>query len=217
MNIDLARFNMIEQQIRTWEVLDPAVISALAKLRREVFVPPEYRELAFADMLVPLGFGEVMAEPRVEARMAQAASVGEGDRVLEIGTGSGFMAALLATLGGHVTSIELRPEFVETARKHLLEESINGVEVLQGDGVNGWPDGSPYDVIVISGSMPAIDIDDWIDQLQPGGRLVAVVGNDPIMEAILVTRIGSSSERLSLFDTVLPPLTNVEKASAFVF
>ncbi len=217
MNVDQARFNMIEQQIRTWEVLDPAVLTALGEIHREAFVPPEYRELAFADMLIPLGFGEVMAEPRVEARMAQAASVVTGERVLEIGTGSGFMAALLATLGGRVTSIELRPEFVESARRRLSQESIDNVDVLQGDGVNGWPEGAPWDVIVVSGSIPAIDPAEWIDQLQPGGRLIAIVGSGPIMEAISITRVGSSYERLSLFDTVLPPLSNVETSSAFIF
>lgn len=208
---------MIEQQIRTWEVLDPAVLAALGEIRREAFVPPEYRELAFADMLIPLGFGEVMAEPRVEARMAQAVSIATGERVLEIGTGSGFMAALLATLGGRVTSVELRPEFVENARRRLAQEEIQNVDVLQGDAVKGWPEGAPYDVIVISGSIPAIDVDDWIGQLQPGGRLVAIVGNGPIMEAILITRVGSSYEQLSLFDTVLPQLANVDSGSAFIF
>jgi len=208
---------MIEQQIRPWEVLDPAVLSALGRLHREDFVPPEYRELAFADINVPLGFGEVMAEPRVEARMAQAAAVNEGDRVLEIGTGSGFVAALLATLGGRVTTVELRPEFVSRTRETLVSENIKHVDVVEGDGVRGWPEKGPYNAIVISGSIPALDVDDWVDQLEPGGRLVAVVGSGAIMEAVLVTRIGSSIERLSLFDTSLPPLANVDVASNFVF
>jgi len=217
MNVDQARFNMIEQQIRPWEVLDPAVLSALGKLRREEFVPPEYRELAFADMNVPLGFGEVMAEPRVEARMAQAAAINEGDRILEIGTGSGFMAALLATLGGRITTVELRPEFVTRARDTLQGQNIKRIDVVEGDGVKGWPENGPYDAIIISGSIPTLDVDEWVDQLEPGGRLIAIVGSGAIMEAVLVTRFGASTERLSLFDTSLPALANIEVASTFVF
>ncbi len=217
MDFEQARFNMIEQQIRPWEVLDPAVLGALETVRREEFVPAEHRELAFADMSLPLPSGEAMLQPKVEARLIQSLEIRAGHKVLQIGVGSGHVAALLAALGGEVTAVELKADLVEFAKAKLVEQGFDNVRLIQGDASGGWKDGAPWDAILLTGSVGAID-DNIKQSLAEGGRLVAVVGSEPIMEATVVTRLGPSSFRSqSLFDTIVPALGGASAEPAFEF
>ncbi|MES2889702.1 MAG: protein-L-isoaspartate O-methyltransferase [Pseudomonadota bacterium] len=221
MNIEQARFNMIEQQIRPWDVLDPAVLSLLALVRREDFVPPALTAMAFMDTEVPLpvqgGEREFMLAPKLEARLLQELAVHKHERVLEIGTGSGFMAALLAHKAQHVTTFELRPELVKFASDNLRRAGVANVTVIQGDGAAGQPSEAPWDVIVLSGSVSQVP-ESLLRQLKPGGRLIAVVGEEPIMQATLFTRTDDQSfQRTVLFDTMAPRLHGFEKPSVFQF
>lgn len=217
MNYERARFNMIEQQIRTWEVLDPRVLDVLSLVRREEFVPEQYRELAFADMNIPLGHGEVMMQPKVEARLLQELAPQATEGVLEVGTGSGYFTALLATFSKHVTSVEIRAEFKESAARTLVDHSIKNVTLEQGDAARGWPAEQRYGAIILTGSVPVLP-ESFRLSLVLGGRLVAIVGQPPVMEAILATRVAERSwTTTSLFETSLPPLANAETPSRFVF
>ena len=217
MNIEQARFNMIEQQIRPWEVLDPQVLDLLFVVKREDFVPAAYRNLAFADMEIPIGSGQVMLAPRVEARLMQELDIGKTDKVLEIGTGSGYMAALLAARADHVVSIESRPEIAEFARQNLERAGVSNVTIEVGDGANGWAQRGPYDAIVISGSLPTLP-DALLNQLRPGGRLAAIVGEAPVMEAQLVTcSTEGAYNTINLFETVVPALDSADAKSGFSF
>ena len=215
MDYETARFNMVEQQVRPWEVLDQAVLDRLASVPRERFVPEEYRGLAYADARIPLGHGDVMMPPREEARLLQALSLTARDHLLEIGTGSGFLAALAAGLARRVTTVEIVPERKERAERSLAE--FDNVEVLEGDAVRGWAAAAPYDAIAVTGSLPMLD-DAFLRQLKPGGRLFVVVGDEPAMEARLVTRTGAQDWATeSLFETVLPPLVGAARPSQFEF
>jgi len=217
MDFEQARFNMIEQQIRPWEVLDPAVLGVLETVRREEFVPEEHRELAFADMNLPLPTGETMLAPKVEARLVQSLELRAGHRVLQIGVGSGHVAALLASLGATVTAVEIKADLVEYAKRKLIGQGFDNVNLIQGDASAGWTDGAPWDAILLTGSVSAIN-DDMRDSLADGGRLVAVVGSEPIMEAVVVTRLGGDSFRtVSLFDTLVPALGGASAQPAFEF
>ncbi|MBK1681878.1 protein-L-isoaspartate O-methyltransferase family protein [Rhodocyclus tenuis] len=217
MDFEQARFKMIEQQIRPWEVLDPAVLDLLSVVRREDFVPPALRDLAFTDMELPIGNGQSMLAPKIEARMLQEIGVRKTDVVLEIGSGSGYMAALLASKAEYVVSIEVDPELARMAEKNLARAGIANVSVEVGDGARGWPEQAPYDVIVISGSLPELP-DTILSQLKLGGRLVAIVGEAPAMSVQLVTRTDEDAwSRVNLFETVVAPLANAERRSAFVF
>ena len=217
MNIEQARFNMIEQQIRPWEVLDPVVLDLLFVVKREDFVPAAYRNLAFADMEIPIGSGQVMLAPRVEARLLQELGIKKTDKVLEIGTGSGYMAALLAARAEHVVSVEARPEIAEFARQNLERAGVANVSVEVGNGANGWPARGPYDVIVVSGSLPALP-DALLKQLRLGGRLAAIVGTAPVMEAQLVTCSAEGVyNSVNLFETVVPALDGAEAKPGFSF
>ena len=217
MNIEQARFNMIEQQIRPWEVLDPQVLDLLFVVKREDFAPAAYRNLAFADMEIPIGSGQVMLAPRIEARLLQELGIQNTDKVLEIGAGSGYMAALLAARAEYVISIESRPELADFARQNLARADVANVTVEVGNGINGWAQRGPYDAIVVSGSLPALP-DALLKQLRVGGRLVAIVGKAPVMEAQLIT---CSSERIyntiNLFETVVPALDGAEARQGFSF
>ncbi len=216
MNIEQARFNMIEQQIRPWEVLDPAVLDLLFVVKREDFVPEAYRALAFADMEIPLGHGQVMLAPKIEARLMQELGVRKSDKALEIGSGSGYMAALLAARAEHVVSVEIVPELADQARRNLERAGIANVAVETGDGAEGWSHRGPYDVIVVSGALPSIP-DALLRQLRVGGRLAAVVGEAPVMEAQLVTCTAHGVyNTVNLFETVVPGLKAPAK-SAFSF
>ncbi len=217
MDIEQARFNMIESQIRTWEVLDQAVLDTLAEVRREEFVPPQYRSLAFVDMEVPLGHGETMLAPKLEARLLQELTLKPGDKVLEIGTGSGYMAALLARLAGQVVSIELHVDLSAAAAERLARHRIENVTLQVGNGALGWPGEGPYDAIVLTGSVPMIPAE-LRGQLSEGGRLLAVVGEAPVMTARLVTQVAPGVyNETGLFETCIAPLREVRQPERFVF
>jgi protein-L-isoaspartate(D-aspartate) O-methyltransferase len=217
MNIEQARFNMIEQQIRPWEVLDPQVLDLLFVVKREDFVPAAYRNLAFADMEIPIGSGQVMLAPRIEARLMQELGIRNTDKVLEIGTGSGYMAALLAARADHVVTVESRPEIAEFARQNLERAGVANVTVEVGDGANGWAQRGPYDAIVVSGALPSLP-DALLKQLRLGGRLAAIVGEAPVMEAQLVTCSAEGVyNTINLFETVVPALDSGNAKPGFSF
>ncbi len=217
MNIEQARFNMIEQQIRPWEVLDPQVLDLLFVVKREDFVPDAYRNLAFADMEIPLGSGQAMLAPKIEAKLLQELDITKTDKVLEIGTGSGYMAALLAARAEHVVTVESRPELAEVARRNLERAGVNNVTVEVGNGANGWAQRGPYDAIVVSASLPAVPAA-LLRQLRVGGRLAVIVGEAPVMEAQLITCSAEGVyNTVNLFETVVPALDGVEARSAFSF
>lgn len=217
MDTETARFNMIEQQIRPWEVLDPRVLGALHDVHREDYVPPSYRNLAFADMHVPLDHGQVMMQPKQEARLLQELALQPTDRVLEIGTGSGHVTALLAHLAGQVDSVDIFPDFIESAKKKLAAHGVTNVEFHEGDGARGWDSDHSYDAIFLTGSVAELP-EQYKALLANGGRLAAVVGRDPIMEAILVQHlVGEQYRTVSLFDTSLPLLVHGEAEPSFVF
>jgi len=217
MNLELARFNMIEQQIRPWNVLDPAILELLAVMRREDFVPPAYRALAFVDTEVPLPDGQCMLAPRVEARMLQELDLQRHERVLEIGAGSGFMAALLAHRARAVTSLEIRPALATLAAANLQRAGISNAKVRVLDGARGLPDDAPFDAIVLSGSVDSVP-QALLEQLSPGGRLIAIVGDEPMMRAVRVRRLAASQfESTELFDTVAPRLSGFSEPSRFRF
>ncbi len=217
MNIEQARFNMIEQQIRTWEVLDPGVLELLAMVRREDFVPAAYRAMAFVDTEVPLPAGQCMLAPKVEARLLQELAVQRHERVLEVGAGSGHMAALLAHKAQHVTSLEIVPELARLAADNLHRAWIMNVEVLEADASRTVAQDGPFDVIVLSGSVAEVPRT-LLAQLKPGGRLTAIVGQLPIMRAVLVTRSGDTGfSTVQLFDTVAPRLVGFGEPPRFVF
>ena len=216
MDIEKARFNMVEQQIRTWEVLDQNVLDLLFTVRREEFVPPEYKLLAFADLEIPIGDHQKMWAPKMEARVLQELQLVEGESVLEIGTGSGYLTALIARLGGRVTSVEFNPRLAAEAKAKLARAGIGSVELAVGDGARGWGDGT-YDAIVLTGSTPVLP-DRFIEQIAPGGRIFAVVGEPPVMLARLTRLVapGALAKRI-LFETVLDPLTNAATPARFEF
>ena len=216
MNLEQARFNMVEQQIRTWDVLDQAILDLLFKVKRENFVPAEYRSLAFADVEIPVGRDQRMWMPKMEARVLQELELKAGDSVLEIGTGSGYMTALLASRARHVTSVEIFPELSQAAASRLRAAHIDNVKLEQGDGARGWGSGT-YDAIVLTASTPVLP-DAWLRQLNPGGRLFAVVGDPPAMSARLYreTAPGAIASE-TLFETVIAPLVNAPQPERFVF
>lgn len=217
MNIEQARFNMVEQQIRPWEVLDQSVLDLLFVVKREEFVPAAYKAMAFADLELPLGQGEVMQSPKIEARMLQELSVKPTDKILEIGTGSGYMAALLAAKGEHVVTVEINAELADVARGNLEKAGITNVTVETADGSKGLAARGPYDVIVISGGIPAIP-DAILKQLRIGGRLAAIVGAAPVMRAQLVTCTGEGIfNTVNMFETMAPCLANFVAEPAFSF
>jgi protein-L-isoaspartate(D-aspartate) O-methyltransferase len=217
IDVERARFNMVEQQIRPWEVLDQQVLDLLFAVHREDFVPRQYRNLAFADLEIPIGHGELMLAPRIEARMLQALAVQPTDRVLEIGTGSGYMTALLAKRGAHVYSVEIVPELSAEARTKLAQHEIANVTLEVGDAARGWASRAPYDVVVLTGSVPVL-ADEFKLSLNPGGRLLAVVGDAPVMEARLITSSGGGMyHSAGLFETCIPQLRNAPQPESFAF
>jgi protein-L-isoaspartate(D-aspartate) O-methyltransferase len=221
MNIEQARFNMIEQQIRPWEVLDPTVLEVLSQVKREVFVPAAHKDLAFADVEIPLGskgiVGQTMLAPKIEARMLQELAIKAKDTVLEIGSGSGYMAALLAARAEFVYTVDIDPELVDLARRNLRQADVANVSVDLGDAAQGWPLYAPYDVIVVSASTPVLP-ESMLKQLKIGGRLVAVVGEVPAMQVQLVTRTEDNAfTTINVFETVVAPLINATQREKFVF
>lgn len=220
MNIELARYNMIEQQIRPWEVLDPHVLSLLSVVRREDFVPSAYRALAFVDTQVPLPGGQCMLEPKVEARLLQELQVQRHERVLEVGAGSGFMAALLGHRAQQVTALECDEELARMAATHLRTAGLSSVSVqlvASTEAASGQAGDGAYDVILLSGSVPSVP-HAMLEQLRPGGRLAAIVGDEPVMTARLYRRTGEAAwSQQDLFDTVAPRLAGFDAGPRFRF
>jgi protein-L-isoaspartate(D-aspartate) O-methyltransferase len=217
MNIEQARFNMIEQQIRPWDVLDTSVLQLLAVVKREDFVPSAYRALAFVDTEVPLPGGQCMLAPKVEARLLQELAVHKHERVLEIGAGSGFMAALLAHRAQHVTTLEIDPELAELARANLRRAGVLNATVVTADGSQGHAADGPYDAILLSGSIAEVPTA-LLAQVKVGGRLAAIVGHLPVMRAVLLERSGEHGvDRRVLFDTVAQRLRGFDEPTKFHF
>ena len=217
MNIEQARFNMIEQQIRTWDVLDQDVLDLLLIVKREQFVPLAYKNLAFVDTEIPLADGENMFTPKMEARLLQEVAVKKHETVLEIGTGCGYMAALLSYKGRHVTSVEISPALKALAEKNLAGYGISNVSVELGNGALGWQQGAPFDVIVISGSLEVLP-EAFLSQLKVGGRLAVILGSAPLMSAQIITRVSDTAYRtVTLFETSVKALTLAEPVSRFKF
>jgi protein-L-isoaspartate(D-aspartate) O-methyltransferase len=207
---------MVEQQIRTWDVLDQDVLDLLFAVRREDYVPAAYRTLAFADLEIPLPHGARMWTPKMEARVIQELRIQPGERALEIGTGSGYLAALLASTAAEVVSVEIDAGAAEAARRRLAQRGFANVRVEQADGARGFGD-EAYDVIVLTGSTPLL-AERFVEQLRPGGRLFAVVGERPVMTARLLRWTGPGSRvTTDLFETVIEPLANAPAPSRFVF
>jgi protein-L-isoaspartate(D-aspartate) O-methyltransferase len=210
-----ARQQMVDQQIRTWEVLDPRVLDVFAMVPREAFVPPEYRELAFADTPIPIGLGQSMLAPKIQGRILQALSVGAADRVLEVGSGNGYLAACLGLLGAATRSIDIHPHFTASAQANLRAVPLATVEFETRDAFAAAPLGE-YDAIAVTGSLPVYDAR-FERSLRLGGRLFAIVGEAPVMDAMLVRRVDHAEWiRESLFETVVEPLINATAAQRFV-
>jgi len=217
LNFEQARLNMIEQQIRTWDVLDQKVLDLIARIHREDFIPEEYRQLALADVQLPLPHGQCTMTPKMEARLLQALDIRKDDKVLEIGTGCAYLTALLAASAGHVTSVDIYPEFSQLARTKLARYHLHNVNLEIGDAAHGWSKNSPYNVIVITGSVPMLE-PCFQEQLSNGGRLFVIVGTSPVMEAMLITRIGEREwSREALFETDLPALIGASEPVTFKF
>ncbi len=217
MELAQARFNMIEQQIRPWDVLDQRVLDLLEALPRDAFVTEQNQSLAYADVNIALEHGEVMMPPKVEARLVQALNIQSDENVLEVGTGSGYVTAMLASLSQHVTSVDIHADFLENAKARLDAYSLSNVTLEQGDAANGKTGDESFDVIAVTGSLPEYN-QCFEKSLNIGGRLFVISGQAPIMEALLVTRVTESEwVRQSLFETDLPPLQNAKAPSSFVF
>lgn len=212
MNLEQARVNMVEQQIRPWEVFDQRVLDRLAAVAREDFVPPAFRNLAYADVQISLGQGQVMLPPIIEGRLLQALDLKESESVLEIGTGTGYLTTVMAGLAGQVTSVDIFPEL-----QRFPEQPLTNISLEAGDAARGWSKGGPFDAIAVTGALPDLPRA-FLEALKPGGRLFAVLGRAPVMEAILITRVGEQEwSREGLFETVIPPLLNSEPKPKFVF
>ena len=217
MNYEQARFNMVEQQIRPWEVLDPEVLGLLFEVKRELFVPAPHQALAFADMEIPIGHGEAMMQPKVEARILQELAVGREETVYEVGTGSGYLTALLARRARHVTSAEIHEDLQAAARANLARAGIGNVTLVSGDSARAPLGEATWDVIVLTGSTPVLP-GAFLDRLAPGGRLFAVVGDAPVMKAVVVERGRSGAiKRTEVFETLLRPLVNAQSPARFRF
>jgi protein-L-isoaspartate(D-aspartate) O-methyltransferase len=222
LDFEKARFNMVEQQVRPWDVLDQSVLDLLFVVKREDFVPAPYQALAFTDMEIPLNVdgvetGESMWSPKLEARIVQEVVLRPHDTVLEIGTGSGYLSALLAHKAHHVLSIEIDPHLKAFAERNLARAGVHNVRVELGDGSRGWAGKAPYDVIVVTGSLPVVP-DVLKSQLRVGGRMAVIVGEEPVMSAQLITRATETGfDVLKLFETSVKPLKNAERPSRFRF
>jgi protein-L-isoaspartate(D-aspartate) O-methyltransferase len=212
-----SREQMVSHQLRTWDVLDEAILDAVRTLPREVFAPAGFRDVAYADIEIPLAHGQRMLAPKIVGRILQSLAVKPGERVLEIGTGSGYLTACLARLGAQVTSVEVFADLADAARRHLAAVGLAGPRVLEGDALAGGVPNETFDAIAITGSMPNYD-DRFESLLRPGGRLFVVVGEGPAMDARLITRPKEGArEQRSLFETQLGALVNAARTEAFRF
>ena len=221
MDYNQARFNMVEQQVRPWDVLDPRVLNVISNIPRELFVPETFKQLAYADTRIPLGTYEGhtshMLNPVIEGRMLQSLAITEEDTVLQIGTGTGYITACLATLARHVDSVDINPDMTALAEKNLARFEINNVNLSTGDGAEKWEQKQFYDCIAIMGSLPTIP-EFYRKALKEGGRMFLVTGDAPVMKAILVTRIGKNEwAEDELFETCIDPMIHAEKPETFVF
>ena len=217
MNFEQARFNMVEQQVRTWEVLDVRVLELLEKTHREDFVPVRYRKMAFTDTPIPLDHGQTMMKPVVEGRLLQALELKPDETALEIGTGSGFITACLAQMAKHVVSVDIHEQFANEVAGKLKEKGIHNVELETGNAMTGWQPEQAHDVLVVTGSVPSVP-DHFRGWVNPGGRIFIVCGDEPAMEAKLLTKLNATEWREeSLFETDLPRLVDAEKAPEFEF
>ena len=217
MDYEQARFNMIEQQVRTWDVLDQQVLDLMGSVHREDFIPDTYKKVALADVNIPLLHDQVTMTPKVEARALQAVTISTTDKILEIGTGCTYLTTLLAMSGKHVVSVDIHPEFTQQAIKKLSDHAVKNVELHTGNAVNGWAAGAPYNVIMVTGSLPILN-PELEQQLQVGGRLFVIVGMSPVMSAMLITRTSNSSwTRKALFETDLPTLIGADTPVKFRF
>ena len=217
MNIEQARFNMIEQQIRPWNVLDQDVLDLLHVVKREQFVPQAYANLAFADVEIPLPGGETMFNPKIEARILQELNIKKHENVLEIGAGSAYMAALMAHRARHVTTVEISPEIKALAEQNIARAGITNVTVVEGNGAAGWEQGGPFDAIVISGGLESIP-EAFLKSVKVGGRIAAIVGRSPAMSAVIVTRVSETGyDTVKLFETNVRPLSGAPTVSHFTF
>ena len=216
---DRARLNMIQQQIRPWNLADERVLSIMQEIPRERFVPEAYRNLAYADVEIPIGEGQTMLAPKLVAHMLQALDIQADDKILEIGTGTGYATACLSSLGGRVVSLEIHAPLADRARAHLEALQLRRLEVRNGNGLEGPVGGQPFDVIAVTGSLPDAEALTALQaQLAPDGRLFAVVGEDPAMEAMLITHLsGDDFRRQSLFETSVPALEKAPERERFVF
>ncbi len=217
MEIKTARFNMVEQQIRPWEVFDKRVLDLMGEAPRHEYVPTAYRNLAFADMHIPLGRDREMMSPKVEARLLQALEIRPTDTILEVGTGSGYLTSLLAALGGQVHSVETDAELSKLAAGNLSTHNIGNASLEIGNATRGWDVHQPYDVVVVNGALPSLP-QALCENLNIGGRLAAIIGKAPVMEALLIQRVGESNwSDVVLFETDLRPLPGTEKPDLFEF
>ena len=217
MNFEQARFNMVEQQVRTWEVLDARVLELLETIHREDFVPTRYRKMAFTDMAIPLDHGQTMMKPVVEGRLLQALELKPDETALEIGTGSGFITACLSQLAKHVVSVDVHEQFSNEVASRLKEKDIQNVELETGNAMTGWQPELAHDVLVVTGSVPSVP-DHFRGWVNPGGRIFVVCGEEPAMEAKLLTKLNATEWREeSLFETDLARLIDAEKAPEFEF
>ena len=217
MNFEQARSNMIEQQIKPWNVPNQVVLDLISNIHREDFVPDEYRRLALADVRIPLAHDQVTMTPKVEARILQALEIKLDDKILEIGTGCAYLTALLAKSGHHVHSVDVHPEFTEQAKLKLQQHDIQNVTLECGNAIHGWQQSSPYDVIVLTGSVPILE-DHLQQQLKIGGRMFAIVGQSPAMEARLIKRVAENEwHNEILFETDLPELEGATQVETFKF
>ncbi|NHZ62357.1 protein-L-isoaspartate O-methyltransferase family protein [Massilia genomosp. 1] len=217
MNIEQARFNMIEQQIRPWNVLDQDVLDLLVVVKREDFVPATYKTLAFVDTEIPLPGAEAMFTPKIEARILQEVAVKKHENVLEVGAGSGYMAALLAHKARHVTTVEINPELKELASNNLAKAGVGNVTVELGNGAEGWDKGAPFDVIVLSGALETLP-EVFLKQLKIGGRIAAIIGQAPVMSAQVITRVSETAyDTVKVFETNVKMLSTSVKPSHFTF
>lgn len=216
-NFEQARYNMVEQQIRPWDVIDQDVLDLIMKLPREDFVPEEFRTLALSDLPTPIGEDEVTMPPKLEARMLQTLAIRPDETVLEIGTGCGYVTALLASLARHVYSVEIKPALLAAARERLTVHGFVNVTLEEGDAARGWDRHAPYDVILVTGSLPVLP-DTLKQSLRVGGRMFVIVGDAPSMSAQLISRVGENDWHTeSLFETDVPPLQNAPQPERFVF
>lgn len=217
LDFDAVRRTMIESQVRTWDVLDERVLELVARMPRQDYVPAAYRNIAYVDMNIPLAHGEVMMAPKLEARLLQELEINPTDKILEIGTGSGYMTALLAAMGRHVISVEIHSEFTAEAAAKLAHHGVRNITLETGDGARGWDRQQPYDVILLTGSTPVLP-EAFQQSLAVGGRMIAIVGRKPAMEVKRIRRIDERSfKEDSLFETVIPPLVNALEPPKFVF